>query len=126
MNITHLKRVSVPVTDQDKAKAFYTDTLKFKVIVEVPVPMGENARWIEVAPEGADTSLILANWLPMAPGSVAGLMLESADIASDVESIRAAGVAIEGPFDTPFGQQATFTDPDGNGYVLAQRTDGLG
>ncbi|MFY1702694.1 MULTISPECIES: VOC family protein [Micromonospora] len=116
----------MPVTDQDKAKAFYTEALGFRTLLEMPVPMGENSRWIEVAPEGADTTLILANWLEMTPGSVVGLMLESTDIDTDVEALRAAGVAVEGPVDLPFGRQATFSDPDGNGFVLAQRADGQG
>ncbi|MFI0464607.1 VOC family protein [Saccharopolyspora sp. 5N102] len=127
MNLTHLKRVSIPVSDQDKAKAFYSETLGFNVLLDLPTPMGENSRWIEVAPDGAATSLILANWLPnMSPGGVGGLMIETTDLAADVAAISAAGVEVEGPFDTPFGKQATFADPDGNGYVLVQHGEEQG
>lgn len=122
MKIKEIKRVSVPVSDQDRAKDFYTSALGFQLVAEIPVPMGENARWIEVAPQGENTSLILGNWFEtMKPGGLTGLMLETDDIAADCAALRESGVEIEGPFGTPFGEQATFSDPDGNGIVLAQR-----
>jgi catechol 2,3-dioxygenase-like lactoylglutathione lyase family enzyme len=119
MEITHVKRVSVPVTDQDKAKDFYVNTLGFDLLVEFPVPMGENARWIEVGPKGSATSIILVTWFPdMVPGKLGGLMLETSDFDADCAALAEAGVTLEGPIDTPWGKQATFADPDGNSFVL--------
>jgi predicted enzyme related to lactoylglutathione lyase len=80
-----------------------------------------DSRWIEVGPKGATTTLILGNWFSaMAPGGVEGLMLETADIDGDCDQLVQAGVTVEGPFDTPWGRQATLKDPDGNGIVLAE------
>ncbi|MBW4721445.1 VOC family protein [Saccharothrix obliqua] len=124
MEITRIKRVSVPVSDQDRAKDFYTSALGFKLLLELPVPMGDNARWIEVAPDGGETSFILGTWFEgMTPGNLFGLMLETEDIAADADALRSSGVEVEGPFDTPFGTQATFSDPDGNAFVLVQRQE---
>jgi catechol 2,3-dioxygenase-like lactoylglutathione lyase family enzyme len=119
MPITHIQRLSLPVTDQDRAKHFYVTTLGFELVRELPVPMGENARWLEVAPRGATTSMVLGTWFPQAPGSVPGVMLETTSIEEDCEQLRQAGVIVDGPQTTPWGRQATFHDPDGNGFVLS-------
>lgn len=119
MSVNQITRVSIPVSDQDGAKVFYTSALGFELKGDMPVPMGENARWIEVAPSGAATSLVLTTWLGMQPGSLQGIMLEVDDMDDAVTRLRRAGVAVEGPRDTPWGRQAAFADPDGNGFVLA-------
>ncbi|MEW2353357.1 VOC family protein [Spirillospora sp. NPDC029432] len=117
MNITHVRLLTVPVSDQDTAKAFYTGVLGMEVLADREMgPM----RWLQVAPKGAATSMVLANHLPdMAPGGVQGLILESADLDADCERLRQAGVDVQGPQDLPWGRQATFGDPDGNGIVLS-------
>ena len=120
MRVSKVQRMSVPVTDQDRAKDFYVDTLGFGLKLEAPVPMGEDARWIEVAPDGAETSVVLVTWLPASPGSVQGLILETRDIEGDCGRLKESGVDVEGPFETPWGRQATFKDPDGNGIVLSE------
>ena len=120
MEITHLQKLTVPVTDQDKAKAFYAETLGFEVRNDAPLPMGNNARWIEVAPPGGQASFVLCNWMPgLAPA--AGVLLHTEDTEADVEALRSAGVEVGDPRETPWGKQATFSDPDGNTFVL---TDG--
>lgn len=120
MQISRVQRLSIPVSDQDKARDFYVDALGLELVLEAPVTMGEDARWIEVSPDGAETSIVLVTWLPASPGSGQGLMLETTDIDVDSERLRASGVTIEGPFETPWGRQATLEDPDGNGIVLAE------
>ncbi|TDD64277.1 glyoxalase [Actinomadura darangshiensis] len=119
MNITHVRLLTVPVSDQDAAKDFYAGKLGFEVVMDRATgPM----RWLQLAPKGAETSIVLANHLPgLAPGSTGGLMLETADLDADCERLRDAGVDVDGPQDLPWGRQATLTDPDGNGIVLAAR-----
>ncbi|TDE35507.1 VOC family protein [Actinomadura sp. 6K520] len=119
MNITHVRMVTVPVSDQDAAKSFYAGDLGFEVVTDQS--MGP-IRWLQVAPKGADTNVVLADHMPgMTPGSVQGLMLETSDLDADCAQLRRAGVDVDGPQDLPWGRQATFTDPDGNGIVLAER-----
>ena len=118
MNITRVRMLTIPVSDQDEAKTFYADRLGFEVVAD------ESAgpiRWLQLAPEGAQTAVILADHIPgLAPGSVQGLMLETSALDADCERLRQAGVDVEGPQDLPWGRQATLTDPDGNGLVLAE------
>lgn len=118
MNITKIQLLSVPVSDQDRAKDFYVNTLGLEPVRDNP--MSEDARWIEVAPKGAETSITLVTWFPtMPPGAQQGLVLQTTDVDGDCERLRQAGVAVEGPDDAPWGRQATFADPDGNGIVLS-------
>jgi len=55
--ITQMGRVMVPVSNQDEAIAFYTSTLGFSLVADVP--FGEGERWVEVAPPGGGTAIAL-------------------------------------------------------------------
>ncbi|MCK4176477.1 VOC family protein [Aciditerrimonas ferrireducens] len=120
MAITHVQLLSLPVSDQDRARAFYVDVLGFDLVRDNP--MGTDARWVQVAPKGAATSISLVTWFPTMPaGSVKGLVLETDDLEGDVADLVAKGVVIEGGIQTqPWGRFVTFDDPDGNGIVLQQ------
>jgi catechol 2,3-dioxygenase-like lactoylglutathione lyase family enzyme len=113
--------VSVPVSDQDRARAFYVDTLGFEVIREDDSIPG--LRWIQVAPPGGTTALTLVTWFESMPaGSLRGLVLRSQDMQADYDTLVARGVRFEGP---PTAQpwaraEAVFSDPDGNSIVLQQ------
>lgn len=117
MNIAQIRTITVFVSDQDRAKSFYVDTLGFQVRSDVV--MGEN-RWLEVVPAGGGSAMVLHRPFPgMTAGSAQGVILQTSDLDTDVDALRAAGVAVDGPRDMPWGRQATFADPDGNGYVLS-------
>lgn len=116
--ISHVQLLSLPVSDQDRARDFYVDVLDFDVIRDNP--MGPDRRWVQVGPKGAQTTITLVTWFPsMAPGSVKGLVLETDDLDADVAALTARGVLIpEGIQQQPWGRFVTFDDPDGNGIVL--------
>lgn len=118
MPITRASVVSIPVSDQDRARDFYVDVLGCELIDDSP--MGPGMRWVRVAPRGAATSFTLVTWFAtMPPGSLKGLVLETDDLEGDVAALRAAGVEIDGDIqDQPWGRFVTFDDPDGNGLVL--------
>lgn len=118
MTITHLQLISLPVTDQDRARDFYVDTLGLALVRDNH--MGPAQRWVQVAPEGADTSITLVTWFPTMPaGSLKGLVLETDDLDGDVARLTGRGVPIEdGVQEAPWGRYVTFHDPDGNGIVL--------
>ena len=87
MAVTRIGIVSIPVSDQDRAKAFYADTLGFEVVRDTP--MSELARWIELRPPGAETSVVLVTWFDaMSPGS-AHHLLECDDIDAERERLAA-------------------------------------
>jgi catechol 2,3-dioxygenase-like lactoylglutathione lyase family enzyme len=113
--------VSVPVSDQDRARSFYIDTLGFELKTEDT--FGESMRWIEVAPQGSTTSLTLVTWFEaMPPGSLQGLVFEVNDVHATYEELLAKGVPFDfPPREMPGGLQAVFRDLDGNGFVIAGR-----
>jgi catechol 2,3-dioxygenase-like lactoylglutathione lyase family enzyme len=80
--------VSVPVSDQDRARDFYTHTLGFELRTENT--FAEGMRWIEVAPKGSTTSLTLVRWFEdMPPGSLQGLVFAVDDVHATSKSFLA-------------------------------------
>jgi predicted enzyme related to lactoylglutathione lyase len=112
--------VSVPVTDQDRAKHFYTEQLGFELRAEAS--FGDGLSWIQVAPRRATTSLTLVTWFEeMPPGSLRGLVIDCDDLQGDYETLSRRGVPFNGPpTEMPGGAFATLTDPDGNHLSLRQ------
>ncbi|NNC13580.1 hypothetical protein HII28_17065 [Planctomonas sp. JC2975] len=122
MAISQILLFSVPVSDPDRARDFYVDTLGFTLVADTM--MGEDQRWIQVVPPGAATSITLVTWFEtMQSGSLRGLVLETDDLEDDIHRLTKLGVAFDsGVEPAPWGQYAQFTDPDGNGIILQQST----
>jgi catechol 2,3-dioxygenase-like lactoylglutathione lyase family enzyme len=122
MAIDRISVVSVPVSDQQRAKSFYTETLGFELLADSP--FGEGQRWIQVGPKGTATSITLVTWFETMPaGSTKGIVLECDDLDGTYRELAARGVQFDGPVqDAPWGRFATFDDPDGNGWVLQVST----
>ena len=122
MSIEAIQVVSVPVGDQAAAKRFYVEVLGFAVVRDAPFT--PDARWIELSPAPRSAAIALVTWFAAAtPGSLQGTVLRCSDIDGDHERLQAQGVAFSGPIqDAPWGRYATFSDPDGNGWVLQQNT----
>lgn len=118
--IDQIRIVSVPVSDQERAKAFYVDTLGFELLVDEP--MDEGGHWVQVGPKGAGTSLTLVTWFESMPaGSLNGLVVGTDDITKTYEELLARGVYFDmPPKEIPgIGVLASFRDLDGNGLILA-------
>ena len=74
-NITKLGRVMVPISDQDEAIGFYTTTLGFSLVADVP--FGDHDRWVEVAPPGGGAAVALVRGQEQyQPGRMTGIALE--------------------------------------------------
>jgi catechol 2,3-dioxygenase-like lactoylglutathione lyase family enzyme len=111
--------VSVPVTDQTRAKAFYSDVLGFGVREEAE--LGEGRRWVELVPPAGGASISLVTWYEAMPaGSVHGLVLGTDDAHAAFAELQSRGVIFgeAGVQAASWGQYATFADPDGNCWVL--------
>jgi catechol 2,3-dioxygenase-like lactoylglutathione lyase family enzyme len=111
--------VSVPVKDQEAAKNFYTSMLGCRVVEDNPMMPG--SRWLRLEFPGVQTRIVLANWFQqMPPGSLQGIVLITDDIARTSKDLKDRGLEVSEIKDQPYGKEATFYDPDGNGWVLQQ------
>jgi catechol 2,3-dioxygenase-like lactoylglutathione lyase family enzyme len=117
LKVVGVQVVSVPVGDQDRAKAFYVDVLGLEPVEDAP--MGPGMRWVMVRPFGSSTALTLVTWFEsMPPGSLRGLVLETANLDDAVTSLERAGVGVSEIAEAPWGRYVTLEDPDGNGLIL--------
>ena len=114
-HITEVRTVAVPVTDQDRALAFYVGALGFEKRMDAT--FGGGRRWIEVAPSGSSTTIALA---PLGPGATAGvdtgIRLVTTDADADHADLRARGVDMDEKVLHFEGAPPMFSlrDPDGN------------
>lgn len=120
--IKGIKFVNIPVKDQDRALAFYTEKLGFQVATDQP--MGPGQRWIELKIPGADTGISL--FTPPGHedrvGTFVGFSLYSHDVEKTYEELRARGVEfVAPPKKEPWGTSVIFKDPDGNQLHIGSR-----
>ncbi|MDN5284141.1 MAG: Glyoxalase-like domain protein [Mucilaginibacter sp.] len=108
--------ISIPVTDQTRAKEFY-QKLGFEILVEAP--FGPNQQWVQLAFPGSAVSITLVNWFPeMAAGSIRGLVIRTDDIDADIRELTAKGIKVGEIDHTPWGKFLNVKDPDGNTVSL--------
>ncbi|WP_284620822.1 VOC family protein [Aquabacterium humicola] len=123
MAIHSFEIISVPVSDQQRAKLFYRDVLGFSLIREEP--MGPGMSWIQLAPQGQNVTIALVTWFDtMKPGGLQGVMVNTEDIDSEHVALKSRGLDIGEIKQEPWGRYAMFTDPDGNGWILRQPPTG--
>jgi predicted enzyme related to lactoylglutathione lyase len=114
-----LELVQVPVSDVDRAKAFYADALGFSVDMDADV--GGGVRFVQLTPPGSPASIAIGEGLTgMAPGSVEGLQVVVADVEAERAALAGRGVEVTEVQTFPWGSFAFFRDPDGNGWALQQ------
>jgi len=116
----HLNFVSVPVSDQERAKKFYVDKIGFELQFEGPHESG--AKFIVLGIPGAQTSIVLVTWFETMPaGSLRGLVIETDKINDDLKRLKSNGVNAGEVEDLPWGSFVEFEDPDGNRLVLREK-----
>ena len=114
-----LELVPVPVTDVDRAKAFYVDQVGFNADHDQRV--SDDLRFVQLTPPGSACSIAIGEGImETEPGSVQGLQL----VVSDADAARAQlierGVEVGEVQDFPWGRFVFFSDPDGNGWAVQQ------
>jgi predicted enzyme related to lactoylglutathione lyase len=112
-----LELVAVPVTDVDRAKAFYTDQVGF--IADHDHRVSDDMRFVQLTPPGSACSIAIGSGImDTPPGSAQGLQM----VVSDIEAARAQlvdrGVDVSEIQDFPWGRFVFFNDPDGNGWAV--------
>jgi predicted enzyme related to lactoylglutathione lyase len=114
-----LELVAVPVSDVDRAKAFYTDQAGFNADQDHRV--SDELRFVQLTPPGSACSIALGTGLTdVEPGSVQGLQLVVSDIEAAHAELSGRGVEVSPVQDFPWGRFTFFRDPDGNGWAVQQ------
>ncbi|HYZ97309.1 MAG TPA: glyoxalase superfamily protein [Acidimicrobiales bacterium] len=114
-----LELVAVPVSDVDRAKAFYTDQAGF--VVDHDHTVSDEIRFVQVTPPGSACSIAFGKGISdAAPGSVKGLQLVVADVDAARAELAARGVDVSGVEEFPWGKFVYFDDPDGNSWAVQQ------
>ena len=118
-----LELVQVPVSDVDRAKAFYTKKAGFNADHDHRV--SDEIRFVQLTPPGSDCSIALGTGLSgMEPGSVQGLQLVVPDIHAARAELVERGVEVGEVQDFPWGRFVFFSDPDGNRWAVQAPAQG--
>ena len=118
--ISQVRTVGVPVTDQDRALEFYLGKLSFEKRLDVPY--GDGRRWIEVAPPGSTTTIALVpSHAGIPTGVETGIRFTTADADADHARLLASGVDADEVLrweNAP--PMFAFRDQDGNGLEIVE------
>ena len=114
-----LELVQVPVSDVDRAKAFYTEQAGFDADHDHTVT--DDLRFVQLTPPGSSCSIAIGTGLSqMPPGSVQGLQLVVADIEAARAELVERGAPVSDVQDFDWGRFVFFSDPDGNGWAVQE------
>jgi catechol 2,3-dioxygenase-like lactoylglutathione lyase family enzyme len=114
-----LELVAVPVTDVDRAIAFYVDRAGF--VLDHDHRVSDDVRFVQLTPPGSACSIALGTGLVQTPpGSAQGLQLVVPDIEAARAELTERGLDVGGIDRQPWGAFVYFTDPDGNGWAVQE------
>jgi predicted enzyme related to lactoylglutathione lyase len=113
-----LELVQVPVSDVDRAKAFYVDKVGFNADHDHQV--SDEMRFVQLTPPGSGCSIAIGTGLglEMEPGSQKGLQLVVDDIEAAHAHLSKNGVEVSEVQNFPWGDFVFFSDPDGNAWSV--------
>jgi catechol 2,3-dioxygenase-like lactoylglutathione lyase family enzyme len=114
-----LELVALPVSDVDRAKAFYVDQVGF--VADHDHRVNDQLRFVQLTPPGSACSLVLGEGITqMEPGSQKGLQIVVADVDQARRQLAARGVEVSEIDEQPWGRFVYFADPDDNTWALQQ------
>ena len=114
-----LELVVIPVSDVDRAKAFYTEKIGFNADHDHTV--SEEIRFVQLSPPGSACSIAIGKGITdAAPGSVVGMQMVVADAEAAHAELVARGAEVSDVQDLPWGRFVFFADPDGNRWSVQQ------
>ena len=114
-----LELIAMPVSDVDRAKAFYTDKAGFNADHDIVV--SDEIRFVQLTPPGSACSIALGQGVTDAPpGSVQGMQIVVPDIEAAHAELVGRGVEVSDVQDFPWGRFVFFSDPDGNRWAVQQ------
>ncbi|HWV85653.1 MAG TPA: VOC family protein [Capillimicrobium sp.] len=113
-----IELIGVPVTDVDRAKAFY-EGIGFNADHDHTV--SDEIRFVQLTPPGSACSIALGKGVSeMEPGTLKGVQMVVSDIEAARERLVAGGARVSDVQDFPWGRFVFFDDPDGNGWAVQQ------
>jgi predicted enzyme related to lactoylglutathione lyase len=114
-----LELVAIPVSDVDRAKAFYVEQVGFNADHDHRV--SDELRFVQLTPPGSACSITIGEGITdAAPGSVKGMQMVVADIEAAHAELTERGVDAGEIQDLPWGSFVFFSDPDGNSWAVQQ------
>jgi catechol 2,3-dioxygenase-like lactoylglutathione lyase family enzyme len=113
-----LELVAVPVTDVDRAKAFYVDRAGF--VADHDHTVNENLRFVQLTPPGSACSIAIGTGLTDTAPGTANCQLVVADINAARAELNARGLDVGEVQQFDWGQFVFFADPDGNRWAVQQ------
>jgi len=114
-----IELVAIPVTDVDRAKAFYVEQVGFHADHDYQV--NPELRFVQLTPPGSACSIVLGTGVTeMPPGSQKGVQVVVEDVAAARRELLGRGVRASDVDVQPWGSFVTFSDPDGNTWALQQ------
>lgn len=114
-----IELIAVPVTDVDRAKAFYADKAGFNADHDFTV--SEEIRFVQLTPPGSACSIAIGKGLTdMAPGSLRGLQMVVTDIEDARANLVGRGTEVSEVQEFPWGRFVFFNDPDGNKWAVQE------
>jgi predicted enzyme related to lactoylglutathione lyase len=114
-----LELVAIPVSDVDRAKAFYTEQAGF--VADHDHRVSDELRFVQLTPPGSACSIALGTGISdQPPGSVQGLQMVVPDIEAARVELVERGVDVGEVQEFPWGKFLFFSDPDGNGWAVQQ------
>jgi catechol 2,3-dioxygenase-like lactoylglutathione lyase family enzyme len=114
-----LELIAVPVSDADRAKAFYTAA--FGVEADHDHQVTDELRFVQLTPPGSGCSIAFGDGVTDAPpGSLKGLQVVVEDADAARATLAERGVEVSEVQDFPWGRFVFFADPDGNGWSVQQ------
>ncbi len=114
-----LELVAIPVSDVDRAKAFYTEKVGFNADYDHRV--SDDMRFVQLTPPGSACSIAMGTGIVDAPpGSVKGMQLVVPDINAAHAQLAGRGVEVSDVQEFPWGLFVFFEDPDGNRWAVQQ------
>ena len=114
-----LELVAVPVSDVDRAKAFYVDQVGF--VADMDQTVSDDIRFVQLTPPGSACSIAFGRGIvDSVPGSLKGLQIVVANAEAARVDLAGRGVEVSDVHDFPWGRFVYFSDPDGNAWSLQQ------
>ncbi|HWO81175.1 MAG TPA: VOC family protein [Gaiella sp.] len=113
-----LELVALPVSDVDRAKAFYVQA---GFVADHDHVVGDDLRFVQLTPPGSACSIAIGRGVTeMTPGSVKGLQVVVDDIEAAHDALVERGIDVSDVQDFPWGRFVFFSDPDGNRWAVQQ------